>query len=329
MTKLLKFFWIYCLLACLPAAAQGVGYSISPKNAENVLQKDNVRQTVDYLSGPRIGGRATGTEGGRNAALWIESQFRDLSLQCLGGSWMHGYRVSSIAFGRNVIGLIPGTQPRYVILMAHYDDLGILNGTLYPGADSNASGVAALLEIGRMMHHLQDCGKRYANGLLVVALDGKEDDLSGAADLWRLLSQGKLTDPSNGHVLSPSDITLVVNLDQLGTSLAPIHKDKPNYLMMLSEAENGRRGTLELVNRDLQLNMDLGYDYYGSKDFTQLFYRRISDQRIFLEHGVPSVMFTSGITLNNNKPGDTPDTLDYDLLCRRIRLIFYWLDKIL
>ena len=40
-------------------------------------------------------------------------------------------------------------------------------------------------------------------------------------------------------------------------------------------------------------------------------------------------MFTSGITLLNNKPQDTPDSLDYDVLHDRIRLIFYWLDRVL
>ena len=55
----------------------------------------------------------------------------------------------------------------------------------------------------------------------------------------------------------------------------------------------------------------------------------MSDQRIFLEHDIPAVMFTSGITLNNNKVTDTPDTLDYTLMRKRIQLIFYWLEKIL
>ena len=68
---------------------------------------------------------------------------------------------------------------------------------------------------------------------------------------------------------------------------------------------------------------------YGSKDFTKLFYRRISDQRVFLEHNIPAVMFTSGITLLNNKPTDNPASLDYEVLKDRVRLIFRYLDKVL
>ncbi len=40
-------------------------------------------------------------------------------------------------------------------------------------------------------------------------------------------------------------------------------------------------------------------------------------------------MFTSGITMNTNKASDTPDTLDYDILDRRIRLIAWWLRIVL
>ena len=98
---------------------------------------------------------------------------------------------------------------------------------------------------------------------------------------------------------------------------------------MLSEESNGRRSALESSNQDRGLGLELAWDYYGSKDFTRLFYRRISDQRVFLENGIPSVMFTSGITLMNNKPQDTPESLDYDVLKDRIRLIFRYLDKVL
>ena len=318
------------LAACIPAAAQSVRYTISPKNAETVLHAENIRATVDYLAGPSLGGRASGTEGAKKAAVWLEDRFMDLHLEPFSGAWMHGFRGAGF-FGRNIIGLIPGTASpaRYVVVMAHFDNLGTLGGNTYPGADSNASGVAALLEIARMFFHMKECKKTYGTSLIVAALDGKEKDLAGAADLWRLIEQGKLKDPVSGQAISPEQILMAVNLDQLVTGLAPITKGNPNYIMMLSDASTGRRSTLESVNRDLRINLELGYDYYGSKDFTQLFYRRVSDQRVFLEHGIPSVMFTSGITLNNNKVTDTPQTLDYTLMRKRIQLIFYWLDKIL
>ena len=312
----------------LPAHAQR--YSISPVNADAVLKTENIRAHVEYLCSESLGGRATGTAGGRATASWLEGNFRVLGLQPLGGAWLHGFNTSD-GLARNVIGLIPGSASpaRYVVLMAHYDNLGTLNGTFYPGADSNASGVAALLQLAEMVTHMNTCHKIYRDGLIVVALDAKEKNQGGATELWRLIASGKLLDPVSGQPVSPSQISLVVNLDQLGGTLAPLTEGNPRFLMMLSDEATGRRSSLESANKGRGFGLELAYDYYGSKDFTRLFYRRISDQRVFLEHGSPAVMFTSGITLLNNKPEDTPASLDYDVLHDRIRLIFYWLDKVL
>lgn len=328
MTKILKLFIISFLATAIPAWGQG--YTISPINADAVLKTENIRSNVEYLCSPELGGRATGTTGGRAAATWLEGNFRVLGLQPLGGAWLHGFNTSE-GLARNVVGLIPGsaTPARYVILMAHYDNLGYLNGTFYPGADSNASGVAALLEIAGMVTRMNTCHKIYRNGLILVALDAKEKNQGGAAELWRLISSGKLLDPVSGQPVQPSQISLVVNLDQLGSTLAPLTEGNPRYLMMLSGDGDNRRNSLAGANKDKGLGLEIGYDYYGSKDFTRLFFRRISDQRIFLEHGVPAVMFTSGITFLNNKPEDTPESLNYDVLTERIRLIFRFLDRVM
>ncbi len=253
-----------------------------------------------------------------------------MDLKPLGGAWMHGF-VTRDGIIRNVMGLIPGScRPgRYVILMAHYDNLGMLGGRLYPGADANASGVAALLQLTRMFSDMKASGKEYRQNLLVVALDGKELNQAGAERLWREISGGLLRDPVTSEPIKPSQIDMVVNLDQLGSTLAPITKGNGRYLIMLSEEATGRRNALERINHEPGFGFELGYNYYGSKDFTRLFYRQISDQRVFVENHIPAVMFTSGITYRNYKPEDTPESLDYDILTARIRLIYYWLEKIL
>lgn len=305
----------------LLAAAQPRGYVISARNAESAVSEKYVKDAVEYLSAESLGGRAAGSPGGAAAASWIDLQFREAGLESLGGTYLYGFRNSG-KMCRNVIGAIPGTSSSVVILMAHYDNYGRLGDTFYPGADSNASGVAALLQIARMFKRMKECHKSYGATLVFVALDAKEKDLAGAADLWTRIQGGRLG-------FKAEDISMVVNLDQLGSTMSPITKGNPNYLMMLSEESTGRRSALRSAEKTQHIGLELGFDYYGSKDFTKLFYRTISDQKVFLEHGIPAVMFTSGITMLNNKPGDTPDTLDYPVLLKRIRLIFYYLDRIL
>ena len=323
MTKIAKIivFCALCVGVCFSAGAQRKGYVISARNAETAVSEKYVKDAVSYLSAESLGGRASGSPGGAAAANWINLQFKEAGLESIGGTYLHGFRSSGVMC-RNVIGVLPGTGSRVVIVMAHYDNYGKLGDTFFPGADSNASGVAALLQIAKMFKRMRDYHKDYSTTLVFVALDAKEKDLAGASELWSMIKGGKLG-------FAPADITLVVNLDQLGSTLSPLTKGNPDYLMMLSEEASGRRSTLMSVEKTQRIGLELAFDYYGSKDFTKLFYRKISDQKVFLENGIPAVMFTSGITMLNNKPGDTPDTLDYAVLMKRIRLIFYYLERIL
>jgi hypothetical protein len=80
------------------------------------------------------------------------------------------------------------------------------------------------------------------------------------------------------------------------------------------------RGLLGFCNRSTGLHMDLDYTYYGSKNFTDVFYR-LSDQRVFIDNGIPSVLFTSGISMNTNRTRDTAETLDYEVFKKRIFLL--------
>ena len=77
------------------------------------------------------------------------------------------------------------------------------------------------------------------------------------------------------------------------------------------------------------MGLDISTNYYGSKSFTEMFHSRFCDQKIFVQNGLVCAVFTSGITMLTNKVTDTADTLDYEVLRKRIFLIFHWLEKIL
>ena len=77
---------------------------------------------------------------------------------------------------RNVLGLLPGSDPQYkdeiVVISAHYDHVGRNpDGTVYNGANDNASGVAVMLEIARLW---QAQGFKPARSVLFAAWDGEE-----------------------------------------------------------------------------------------------------------------------------------------------------------
>ncbi|MCR4859127.1 MAG: M28 family peptidase [Bacteroidales bacterium] len=263
----------------------------------------DLRAEVSFFCDSLRTGRRFGTPGAQASAFYLFRQMRNAGLRTSVQSFSEGGRI-----GRNVVGVTPGWFRRYIVVGAYFDGLGTLDGAFYPGADSNASGVVALLDLARELPSLCQGG----TGIIFVAFDAHNADLAGSKAFLQRFS-------------TEYPISMMVNLDILGSSLAPLHKNQPDYLIALGGG--AWRMTLERANRELRL--DLAYDYYGSSSFTDLFYRRVSDQRCFLEAGIPSVMFTSGITMNTNRQGDTPETLEYAVLLRRIRLIEAWLGILL
>ena len=123
---------------------------------------------------------------------------------------------------------------------------------------------------------------------------------------------------------------MMVNLDQLGCTSAPIEKGRTDYLLAVDNGtlSNEDRELIDWANRLFDLNLQLCHDYYGSENFTRVFFR-ITDVKPFTDNNIPSIMFTSGITLNNNKPYDDAQSLDYDIFRKRIYLIFHWMEVLI
>ena len=248
---------------------------------------------IEFLSSAACNGREFATRGDVEAFRYIYRRMQAQGLQPRIQSFRSLDRV-----GHNIIGEIPGFGPEYIILMAYYDGVGNRDGTLYPGADANASGIAAMLEVARRMSE----GGRYR--VVVAALDGHQLSMAGAEVFARYFS-GK----------APK---AVINIDIIGSTLSPAYRFRKDYILCLG----GRQFNHELyAANNSGPDLHLTFDYYGSSNFTNLFFRKVSDHKFFLDKGVPCLMFTSGITFNTNKSADTFDTLDYGVLERRVEFI--------
>jgi aminopeptidase YwaD len=101
--------------------------------------------------------------------------------------------------GKNVIGMINNRAALTVIITANYDHLGNSNGNLV-GADNNASGIAALLNVAENVKLLKL--KKY--NYLFIAFSGKEQSMQGSK---AFLTQHETYIPS---------ISCMINLDRLG-----------------------------------------------------------------------------------------------------------------
>lgn len=353
--------------AALSAQQNSVRMVPSGRNAEKYISSESLRREVEFLSAPSFGGRASGTRGATEAAFWISRHYASIGLMPFDGSWSRSFRLPAEggthgtggmhgtdgtdgtggthggsalknddegcrgAVGRNIIGFLPGKntsgKDKYVIIAAHYDSHGVIDGNLYPGADSNASGVVALLNLAVMFGKMKELGRDYGKNLIFVATDAKERNSAGAEALMAEIRSGSLRNPSSGEAITMDKIYATVVLDIIGSTLEPIHKGRNDFLIMLS----GGQFTFDLTraNEGPGLGLDIATNYYGSQSFTEMFHRRFGDQKVFTQNGLTCAVFTSGITMLTNKTSDTAGTLDYEILRKRIFLIFHWLEKIL
>lgn len=324
-----KFFLLvisWLCIAAIPAEAQ-VGLSL---DAGKSVTEDMLRDDVSFLCDSICTGRATGTKGSTEAIFWLGRRMRNCGMLPMNGSYFQSF-FSSSARGHNVVGFFPGNSKAspdsYVIVMAHFDNLGVMGGNMYKGADSNASGVASMLGVAQMFNFLRKEGRIFRQNIIFVALDGKQNNMAGSQALWRRISEGRMANPLTGRVIKPQNIKMVVNLDIMGGTEATLHKTRKDYLILLGGGKFN--SLLNSENIIFGLGMDLGFTYYGSNGFTDLFLNKVSDQKVFLENKIYSVMFTSGITMQTNKASDSVALLDFGILRNRTRLVFHWMEKVM
>lgn len=320
------------LTSVQPSFAQRKVIITGSEVTHKLISEKTIYMEIEFLSDSLCNGRATGSQGGIEAGMWVARQFKRLGIKPVNGSYSQSFEASDGSVGRNIIGMLPAagnnTKRRYMIIAAHYDGIGQLDGAMYPGADSNASGIAAMLNVGRMISAMVSYGKVYRQNIIFVALDAKNLSMGGAKALWTAIENKELINPVTGEEIGNDNISMMVNIDQIGSCLSPLASGNKNFIIMLSDSNaDFHRGSLKYASSRYEIDLELGFDYYGSSSFTEMFYKRVSDQKIFLENGIPSVMFTSGITMNNNKVRDTVDTLDMTVLKHRIWIIFHWIER--
>ncbi|MDR2362099.1 MAG: M28 family peptidase [Prevotellaceae bacterium] len=294
--------------------------SITAAAQQRVLQNiaagilpDNLQRHICILASDSMQGRQSGTEAALKAADYIAECFEQSALRTPYDSSYYQAFVTQKAAGVNVIGLIEGHERRdeAVIVSAHYDHVGTLNGQIYHGADDNASGVAAMLEIAQAFAEMLKNNCRPQRSVVFIAFDAKENELAGSDHYVR-------------HPLFPMNKTFVVlNIDAVGRV-----EGSPNgmadYLMLIG-ADRLNPELLFLsdsLNRRQNLHLYLDRTFYDSDVFTEAFYS-FSDQYPFARRHVPAIYYTGGLHDDLYRPTDVEERIRYDTLKKRTQLIFY------
>ncbi|HUL78940.1 MAG TPA: M20/M25/M40 family metallo-hydrolase, partial [Vicinamibacteria bacterium] len=251
---------------------------------------------VAWLSAPEREGRGVGTKGLDAAAEYVAAVFKSVGLQPGGdgGTYFQAFSSPRSPSGapvvlRNVIGVLPGAKAEWkgqsALLTAHYDHLGLGwpdvhkgdEGKLHPGADDNASGVAVMLELARALAS----GEKLPRTIVFIAFAGEEAGLLGSRHYVE-------------HPAFPLDKTIgVINLDTVGRLLGK----KVSVLATGTASE-------------------WPHIFRGAGFVTGVEGRMIpespesSDQKSFIDRGVPAVQIFTDPHADYHRPGDTVDKVD-------------------
>jgi hypothetical protein len=213
----------------------------------------------------------------------------------------------------DVLGFLPGTdlKDQIVVISAHMDHLGKRNGEIYYGADDDGSGTVSILEIASAFAKAKAAGKGPRRSILFLANSGEEEGLWG--------SQFYTDHPT--YPLDKTDVDL--NIDMIGR-IDPNRKqgDSTNYVYVVgSDKLSTDLKPISEGNNTKYSKLELDYKFDDPTDPERIYYR--SDHFNFARKGVPIIFYFDGIHADYHRPTDTPDKINYDIMEKRARFVFF------
>jgi hypothetical protein len=282
LTGTLRGFWV---LACCFSSAWNDGTNAADNSwfdiARTSITTVELQGHVAFLADDSLEGREAGSRGGHAAAKYLLDHLQDLPVQPAGTDGGIVQRFQGQC--QNLLVMLPGSDPQlaheFILVGAHYDHVGYGNrrnsygpfGFIHNGADDNASGVAALLELidalTRTEHRLQ-------RSLLFAFWDGEEQGLLGS-EYWR-----------NQPTVPIQDVKLSINVDMVGRLT--------HGRLELGGTRSGS-GLRRLMSSRLLAE--------GWVDFTWDF-KNNSDHWTFQQAGIPSLYVHTGLHTDYHRPSD-------------------------
>ena len=265
----------------------------------------SMKESVGYFASAALEGRLAGSEGEKEAAQYLRERLLDCGIDVLSeeSGEVFGMKQENgdTLVSRNVIAFIPGydvkLRDKYIVIGARLDNMGSYYITvdgekrerIFFGANGNASGLAMLVELAKMLSTNRVLLKRS------VIIAGFGASLQSQAGSWYFL---------NRSFADVRGIDAMINLDMLGTPSRGFYAFTSSNRDMDSHVHN-LAATLQPLQPKLVSIEPCA-----------------SDHRSFYNSEIPSIMFTSGMYPEYNTDKDTPSILEYDEMERELEYLY-------
>ena len=284
----------------------------------NTITSSELKDLLYVYASDEFEGRDTGKKGQKLAVNFLREFYEKNKISAAKNTNNYFQKMKLIMINgekfdtENVAAYIPGCEKpdEYIIFSAHLDHVGIENGKIYNGADDDGSGTVAILEIAQAFQIAFINGSGPKRSLLFLHLTAEEKGLLGS----KYYVENPLY-PINNAVAN-------LNIDMIGR-LDPKRPDKnENYIYLIGSDRLSQE--LHEVSEQANLKyvgLDLDYTFNAEND-PNSFYTR-SDHYNFAKENIPVIFYFNGTHEDYHKPTDTPDKINYELLSKRTKLIFY------
>lgn len=277
-----------------------------------IVNQDKLKSHISYLASDELGGRLAGSPNEKMAADYLSKQLKTLGLKPYNGKnfiQKFDYKLKlnpkdSLAItnieAHNVVGYLDNKASKTIVIGAHYDHLGLnehnnstkpnSKGEIHNGADDNASGVAGVLELARMLTTNKEIEK--ANYIFAL-FSGEEDGLQGSKFMTETIKTAY-----------PNVITMI-NMDMIGKLNAS--KD----LLVGGIGTSPEFKKLVERNKPAGCNVTLDESGVGPTDHTSFYLKDISVLNFF-----------TGTHTDYHKPSDDEDKINYTGVKNIVEYVF-------
>ena len=266
---------------------------------ETILSSD-ARIFIETLSHDSLQGRKAGEAGGYKAAEYIVSLLREWKIKPLDASGYLQPFDAGVCKMNNILAVIPGKSNEYVIVGAHYDHLGVdttlVGDQCYNGADDNASGVSAVLQLARAIKKTKVQPERT---IIFAFWDGEEKGFLGSRFFVK-------------RTPFLSEISAYMNFDMVGRA-ATGNSCNLSYIYSSGNPVFGEWLQADVENYKLELMPD----FKASKNLLGG-----SDNSPFARKGVPIVWYHTEGHSDYHRPSDTADKVNYPKLLEITRAAY-------
>jgi len=308
--------WILPLGSCAPGPSAAAPPLADAPVVADAITAEGMYTRIAFLAADSLRGRDTPSPGLETAAAYLAGEHRNFGLEPAGENETYYQRYPFIprragppaeqTFPPNIVAVLRGSDPvlreEYVLLTAHFDHVGVgrpVDGdSIYNGADDNASGTAALLEVARALSLLP---RPPARSIVFLHVSGEEHGLLGSR--WY----------SDNPTVAIDRVVANINVDM-------ISRNSPDSIVVIGK----NYSTLgEIVDRvgarhHDEVGLTVSDDLWPQERF---FYR--SDHFSFARLEIPALFFFSGVHEDYHRPSDTADRVDPEKAARVAKLIFH------